>query len=214
MSETYEDYQQEYKSYLARIRSCLAGARNHANLTESERLLKEAKRCASAMLGLAEVQDNSLRVQEAKHVLERDIAPLAKEVRRALNELVGRNELLYQAPDIEMNNTDMDYLIQNSEDLLRETQSILAETEHIGTSTLHQMGRQREQLRNTNQHLEGVRDVALQAKRILGSMSVKALKTRVGLYFMIGLMAFVNLWVLHMIYKKHHPTSSGKGSVP
>ena len=135
-------------------------------------------------------------------VQNRDINPLAKEVQRALQEM-GREELFYQAPDIENGDTStMESLIQSSDDLLRESRSILADTEHIGTSTIQQMGRQREQLQNANQALQAVTATAQRAKQLLGSMSRKALQSKLGLYFMIVVLGAANIYVLYLIYKK------------
>lgn len=192
--------------HLSRIRGFLAGARSRTTLTESERLLQDAKKCATAMQGLAEVEGNALRVTDAKNLLQRDIQPLAKEIQRALNDM-GREDLFasYQPPDVEGGATysDLDSLIQSSDDLLRQSQSILAETEHIGTGTLHQMGRQREQLYNAHRSLEGVQRVALEAKNILTRMSRQALKNKLVLYFLIALLGSANLYVLYLILKKH-----------
>lgn len=181
---------------------------------ECERLLQEAKRCATAMQGLAEVEGNTLRLTEAKNFVQRDITPLTREVQRALHEMGGgvgaqqrRDELFsgYQAPDIEVGeDNQMDSLIQSSEDLLRESQAILSETEYIGTSTIHQMGRQREQLEQANRHVDAVRAVAVQAKNILGNMSRRAWKNKLFLYALITVLAVANLYVLYQIYAQHH----------
>jgi vesicle transport through interaction with t-SNAREs protein 1 len=159
------------------------------------------------MQGLAEVEGNAMRTREAQQRLQRDIGPLAKEVQRALSEVQGRDELFYQAPDIEQGSS-MDSLIQSSDDLLRESQNILAETEHIGTTTLQQMGRQREQLHNMNVHLEAVQAVAVQAKNILKSMAIKACKSKLALYVMILALAWANFYVLYRIFEKNHASSS------
>jgi len=78
------------------------------------------------MQGLAEVEGNPARVTESKQRIERDIGPLSKEVKRQLNDM-GRQELFpseYQAPDMEQGgNHDMDFLLSNSEDLLRNSLS-------------------------------------------------------------------------------------------
>jgi hypothetical protein len=206
-SASYEDYEREYDANLSRIRSFLAGStRNRSTLTECERLLREAKACATAMQGLAEVAGDPHRVQESQQKLERDVAPLAKEVQRQLHD-TGREELFYQAPDIESSPHDMDRLISSSDDLLRESQSILAETEYIGTNTIMQMGQQREQLQNANLNLEAVQRVTGQAKRLMVGMSRKLLKTKLGLYFTICVLSVANLWVLVKIYQKHHGTT-------
>jgi vesicle transport through interaction with t-SNAREs protein 1 len=158
------------------------------------------------MQALAELEGNPLRLQESKYLLQRDISPLSREVQRQLNEhqseeLVGG--VGYQPPDLENGSTDMDSLIRSSEDLLRESHSIMYETEHIGNTTLLQMGRQREQLENTNSHLRAVQQVAVQAKNILTGLSRRALKNKLALYAMIGLLAWANMYVVYLIYKRH-----------
>ena len=216
---------QEYHDILARIRSFLAGARNQSTLQEAMNMLTEAKRCATAMQGLAEVEGNVLRIQESKNLLQRDIGPLSKEVQRQLNECQSQELMAgtpadmgagggggggYQPPDFAY--SDMDSLIRSSEDLLRESHSIMYETEHIGNTTLLQMGRQREQLENTNRHLQAVQQVAEQAKNILTGLGRRALKNKLALYCMIGMLGWANLYVLHLIYKKHHKGSGGGGN--
>jgi hypothetical protein len=76
------------------------------------------------MQGLAEVEGNPMKVREASQRVERDIAPLTKEVQRALHN-GNREELFYQAPDAagSPTNRDMESLISSSEDLLRESQA-------------------------------------------------------------------------------------------
>lgn len=159
------------------------------------------------MQAMAEVQGNPMLVREAKNLLERDIQPLANEVEKQLNNM-AREELFYQAPDIESGGSgDLDSLIHSSDALLRESQSILAETEQIGTATLQQMGRQREQLENSNRHLDAVRAATLQAKNILVSMSWRAWKSKFALYCMIAILTAANLYVLYRNFKKKHASS-------
>mmetsp|Transcript_10994 Transcript_10994/g.20933 ORF Transcript_10994/g.20933 Transcript_10994/m.20933 type:complete len:219 (-) Transcript_10994:439-1095(-) len=208
MSTSYEDYNREYNACLSRIRSFLAGTRSRSTLTECQRLIEEAKKAAGAMQAMAEVEGNPLKVREAKNLLDRDIQPLAKEIEKQLNEM-SRQELFYQAPDIESagsggNYSDLDSLIHSSDALLRESQSILAETEQIGTATLQQMGRQREQLENSNRSLDAVLAATLKAKNILVSMSWRAWKSKFGLYCMITLLSVANLYVLVRNFKKKH----------
>jgi chromosome segregation ATPase len=180
-------------------------------------LLQEAKQCATAMQAMAEVEGNAMRVKEARHLVERDIGPLAKEIQRTLQTMQqhsNRDELItstlsstYQAPrhfDVEPGSSDMDALIQSSDDLLRESQSILAETEYIGDQTINQMYRQREQLSSAHQSLHAVRSVMEQSGRILKSMSGRACRSRLALYMMIGALGSLNIFVLYCIYKKHH----------
>ena len=107
----------------------------------------------------------------------------------------------------------MDSLIHSSDALLRESQSILMETEQIGTATLQQMGRQREQLENSNRHLDAVRAATLQAKNILVSMSWRAWRSKIALYVMIAILGFANFYVLvHNFKKKHHKDDEDNGS--
>jgi hypothetical protein len=90
--------------------------------------LGQAKKHATAMQGLAEVEGNPMKIKEAQQRLERDITPLAREVFRALQESSpggisagGREELFAQAnAGI---GRDMEALIGSSEDLLRESLS-------------------------------------------------------------------------------------------
>ena len=218
---------------MSRIRSYLAGSsRSRTIMIECDRRLSDAKRCATAMQAMAEIEGNALRTAEAKNLLERDIAPLSKEIQRHLattnpannnnnNNTANpttaptieqqRQELFYQAPDIESNNnnnnnnnSDMDALIQSSDDLLRDSQSILAETEEIGTRTLHQLGRQREQIENSNQQLNAIQTTTQRATAILSGMMYRAWKSKVSLYCMILLLTCANAFVLYRIYKKHH----------
>jgi vesicle transport through interaction with t-SNAREs protein 1 len=163
------------------------------------------------MHGLAEIEGNALRVNEAKNLLERDITPLAKEVKRALEQM-GREELFYTNDNQHRNQdyeySDMESLIRSSDDLLRDSRAVLADTEHVGTTTLHQMGRQREQLLNAQDSLESVRHAATQARTILTSMSRRACRSRLALYGMIFTLIMANLFVLYCIYKKHHKPKS------
>ena len=122
------------------------------------------------MQGLAEVEGNQMKIREASQRVERDIGPLAKEVRRALND-GDREELFYQAPDGgNAPSGDMESLISNSESLLRESQALCIESEQIGNSTISQMSRQREQLQGASANIDATMDVARQAGMILSDM--------------------------------------------
>jgi hypothetical protein len=90
-------------------------------LQECDRLLGEAKKCATAMHGLAEVEGNHMKIREASQRVERDIGPLTKEVQRAMND-GQREELFYQAPTGSPSR-DMESLISSSDDMLRESQA-------------------------------------------------------------------------------------------
>jgi vesicle transport through interaction with t-SNAREs 1 len=199
---------------LARIRSYLAGStRTRTTLTECERLLSEARACAMYMYQMAP-PDSPLQMQ-AHQRLDRDLGPLATEVQRQLHDMMmtrdnnASNDLFYQPPHMR-DQQDLESLIASSEDLLRESHSILADTEMIGTSTLQQMGRQREQLQNATTNLEAVQNVAFRAKTILTGMSRRALKNKLCLYFLIAALTAANMYVLVLIFKKQHRKLKGK----
>jgi len=199
MSESYEEYEKEYNALLAKIRSFLAGTRSHVMLQECERLLAEAKRNAGAMQGLAEVEGNAMKIREASLRLERDIAPLSKEIKRAIVD-INREELFYQAPS-GTDSHDMESLIQGTEELLRDSQALCLETEQIGDGVLNQMTHQREQLQNTNSNIDATREYASQAGAILTGMSRKALKNRAFLSFLIGMLLVGNALALIKIFR-------------
>lgn len=194
---------QEYNAHLSRIRSFLAGTRNRSTLTECDRLLGQAQQCAAALHGLAQVQGNEMRIRETAAFMKRDIAPLKKEIQRALQAL-GRDDLLGNVELQSNHHSDIESLIHSSDDMLRESQMLLAETEEVGTRTLHQMGRQREQLEHTRDSLHALQETANRARHILVSMSRKAFRSKVALYGMIGVLMVANVYVLHLIYQKHH----------
>ncbi|GAX10780.1 hypothetical protein FisN_13Lh384 [Fistulifera solaris] len=208
MSGSYEDYEREYNAHLARIRSYLAGTRNRSTLSECDRLLQMAQQCATAMNSLAQVEGNAMRIRETAALTQRDLAPLKKEIQRAL-QATGRDELmgsveLQSSPSHYHSSADVEALIRSSDDMLRESQMLLAETEEIGTRTLHQMGRQREQLEHSRDSLQALQETANQAKRILLDMSRRAFRSRLALHAMIGMLIMANLYVLRLIYQKHH----------
>jgi hypothetical protein len=147
---------------------------------ECDRLLNEARQHATAMHGLAEVEGNAMKIREAQQRMDRDIAPLAREVQRALHES-GREELFSGSSGGGLGSggggdgndfRDMDSLISNSDALLRESQALCFETEHIGNMTLNQMGQQREQLEGANRNISATMAVALQARIVLNDMYV------------------------------------------
>mmetsp|Transcript_2834 Transcript_2834/g.4522 ORF Transcript_2834/g.4522 Transcript_2834/m.4522 type:complete len:209 (+) Transcript_2834:45-671(+) len=208
MTESYEDYEREYNASLSRIRSFLAGTRSRVTLQECERLLGQAKKHATAMQGLAEVEGNPMKIKEAQQRLERDVAPLAREVSRALQESGGgggREELFYQAPGRDGNSglsRDMESLIGSSEDMLRESLALTMETEQIGNATIGQMTRQREQLEGANANALRTRQIAEQAASVLSDMGRKAFRNKAFLYFMIAILIVGNLWAFIRLLKK------------
>ena len=194
----------------------MAGTRSRVTLKECERLLNEAKICATAMQGLAELEGNNvMKIREASQRLERDIAPLAKEVQRALGseqeqqQERQRQELFYQAPNVDGNNNnnnnnneDMEALISSSEDLLRQSMSLMVETETIGNSTIQQMVQQREQLQNARTNIDRTREIAEQAATVLRDMSRRAFRNKQCLYVMIGLLGIANVMALIHNFRK------------
>lgn len=212
-SASFQDYEHEYKSTLARVRGFLAqggGMRNEATLLECDRLLNEARHLATAMQGLAEVEGNAMRVRETQLLIERDLSPLQKEVQRALQAVPPSNmqqqqrqELFYQPPGAGglQHQQDMQSLIRSSESMLVESQSILAETEQIGANTLHQLGQQRDQLQNANNNAQAVQEAAIQAGLVLTNLSRKTCRSKLSLYAIITILLIANLWVIVKICK-------------
>eukprot|EP00565_Helicotheca_tamesis_P003957 CAMPEP_0185729434 /NCGR_PEP_ID=MMETSP1171-20130828/5714_1 /TAXON_ID=374046 /ORGANISM="Helicotheca tamensis, Strain CCMP826" /LENGTH=223 /DNA_ID=CAMNT_0028398271 /DNA_START=32 /DNA_END=703 /DNA_ORIENTATION=- len=222
MSESYEDYEREYNTYLSRIRSFLASTRSVSTLKECERLLREAKRCAHAMQGLAELEGDTLKIAEARGHITRDINPLSKEVSKALARKQGgggfreeqdREELFgsrsssgYSAPSFDEEaggaTSDTQSLIRNSESLLMESQALCSESEQIGASTLQRMGSQREQLENAAFHLEGTQNKINLAGQAMREMSRKALRNKIFLYGVIAALVIANGAVIFHMFKK------------
>lgn len=101
MSETYEDYEQEFQEHLSRIRSFLTSqARSQTTLRQCDLLLTHAKRCANAMLSLAAQQQQQQQQGNVNNVNQqpdafqlsqaqqriREMEPLIQEVNRARKE--------------------------------------------------------------------------------------------------------------------------------
>eukprot|EP00541_Cyclophora_tenuis_P015407 CAMPEP_0116565716 /NCGR_PEP_ID=MMETSP0397-20121206/14049_1 /TAXON_ID=216820 /ORGANISM="Cyclophora tenuis, Strain ECT3854" /LENGTH=158 /DNA_ID=CAMNT_0004092513 /DNA_START=835 /DNA_END=1311 /DNA_ORIENTATION=+ len=157
------------------------------------------------MQGLAEVEGDAFKVEEAKRKLDRDIAPLQQEVRRGLQGDVEQSNLFYQSPATDGGTSlATESLIQSSDDLLRESQAIMAETEQIGMSTLTQMGQQREQMQIASDNMEATYNMTLEARMIMRKIQTKVLKNKLFLYAVIIFLAFANCFVIYLIWKKHH----------
>ena len=183
----YQEYEQEYDQNLSRVRSFLSSnVRSLTTLRECERLLAQAKRCAIAMESIAEEGGDAFQISESKFRVHRDIMPLMNEVDRALKqkESIGdvfesdQREMLfkgsYRAPSIggdgNSDENDMEMLIRNSEDMLRESQALCYDSEAMGSDTLYSMHRQREQLNNASDYLAGARANVERARVLLGSL--------------------------------------------
>lgn len=121
---------QDYQSYLSRIRSFLASTRSQSTLLECDRLLADARQCATAMQAMAEVEGNAFRTQEAQNLVQRDLAPLQEEVAKSRRQGgaggvgdVNREDLFYRPPTGGDQMSTTQSLMTSSEDLLRESQA-------------------------------------------------------------------------------------------
>lgn len=217
MNVDYTVYEQEYDRYLSRVRSFLSSnARSLTTLRECERLLNEARRCTDAMEQIATESGDTFKVKETQRRVEQDIMPLLQEVDRAVKERESggfqqhqqqRNELFsgYRAPTLGQNDNnedDLEMLIRNSEDLLRESQAFCTASEQTGTETLSLMGRQREQLQNASGHMAGTRAYLTDAKDLLQQMTRKALKNKRFLQGIIAILIVANMVAFAAIIMK------------
>mmetsp|Transcript_27336 Transcript_27336/g.49299 ORF Transcript_27336/g.49299 Transcript_27336/m.49299 type:complete len:266 (+) Transcript_27336:162-959(+) len=86
-SQSYFDFEQDYNTHLSQVRSFLAQPTNNnspnyaTNISSCEQALQSAKQCIHAMRGLAEIEGDPFKAEEAKRKLERDIGPLEEEIR-------------------------------------------------------------------------------------------------------------------------------------
>eukprot|EP00578_Thalassiosira_sp_NH16_P021439 CAMPEP_0181103824 /NCGR_PEP_ID=MMETSP1071-20121207/15087_1 /TAXON_ID=35127 /ORGANISM="Thalassiosira sp., Strain NH16" /LENGTH=272 /DNA_ID=CAMNT_0023186955 /DNA_START=86 /DNA_END=901 /DNA_ORIENTATION=- len=123
------------------------------------------------------------------------------------NYLFGNNRTSYNAPpmsiDLESGQdgpshsltqslTEMEQRMQDSEHLLRETQALCAESEQIGAATLETMGRQREQIERSGGLLAQSIENTREAREIMKEMARRALKNKILLYCIIGLLVLAN----------------------
>lgn len=122
----------------------------------------------------------------------------------------GREELFYQAPgsddrDYGYNNTggDMEALIGSSESMLQESLALTMDSERIGNSTLEQMGRQRDQLQGARGNIGRIREIAEQSSLVMKEISRRALKNKMFLYVLVGLLIILNFWALTRLFNKH-----------
>lgn len=220
MSQTYDEYEQEYKQCLSRVRSFLSShARSQTTLRECNRLLSQARRCASAMETLVEEGGaDAFKIADSKRRTEREIMPLMQEVESALREketgeiALDRNKadlfrggVGYEAPDLQQENgqSEMATLIQNSESLLLESQALCVETEHLGSETLNTMGMQGEQLLSAREQLRGANSYVDDARHLLRNMNRKALRNKRFLYLIIAVLVVANVLAFIAVIHKH-----------
>jgi len=208
MSEqrSYDDFEKEYDQILSRIRAFLASTRSISTLNECQRLITDAKRCAHAMLGLAEVSNDNIKIQKAKRCLEQEIEPLSNEVSRCLaeknsNTVVSSKKDLFNGADIDKRK-DLNMLLKDSNSMLQESQRLCFDSEQVATSTLETMTRQRSQLENASGFLDQTLEVTNQAGEILRDMSYKALRNKIFLYSVIALLIAANLYALYRVFTK------------
>lgn len=216
----YQEYEQEYDQNLSRVRSFLSSnVRSLTTLRECERLLAQAKRSATAMEHIAEEGGDAFQISESKFRIQRDVMPLMNEVDRALREKEGRGDgnddlesdeqrrMLfsgsagYRAPSMN-DGDDMEMLIQNSNNLLQDSHALCNESEQMGAETLYSMNRQRDQLNNASSHLAGARAHVDRARVMLGSMTRKAVRNKLFLKGIIGILILANSLVLFAIIKR------------
>eukprot|EP00560_Eucampia_antarctica_P000594 CAMPEP_0197836422 /NCGR_PEP_ID=MMETSP1437-20131217/28928_1 /TAXON_ID=49252 ORGANISM="Eucampia antarctica, Strain CCMP1452" /NCGR_SAMPLE_ID=MMETSP1437 /ASSEMBLY_ACC=CAM_ASM_001096 /LENGTH=233 /DNA_ID=CAMNT_0043442587 /DNA_START=96 /DNA_END=797 /DNA_ORIENTATION=- len=229
MSFSYEDYESNYNSNLLKVRSFLASTRSTSSLRECDRLLSEARRAAVSMQGLAEVEGNAFKIEESKSRIQREVMPLLQEVDNALkqkqsggmmdasnfhNSTENRNELFsgYRAPPMGAfdsqqqqngnSNSDLESLIQSSENMLLESQSLCVESEQIGNNTLLTMQVQRDQLNNASHQLKSTTEKIGAAGSILKDMGRKALRNKLCLYSIIAFLIAMNIFAIKAVIKK------------
>lgn len=257
-SQSYSDFERDYDTHLSKVRSFLATPTNNnqhlphyaSNISSCEQALHDAKQCIHAMRGLAEIEGDPFKAEEAKRKLERDIGPLEEEMRgrkkvangggggrissvfnRANNNgaggggptrmnsderyLFGNNQSSYAAPsmsgsdDVEMGEgsltaplTTMEQRMQDSEHLLRETQALCADSEQVGAATLETMGRQREQMERSSGLIDQSMENVQQARQIMKEMAHRALKNKMVLYCIIGLLVLANGGVIVHLWRR------------
>ncbi|KAL3826237.1 hypothetical protein ACHAXA_006265 [Cyclostephanos tholiformis] len=249
-SMSYADYEREYNSHLSRVRYHLArsatATTTSSDVAQCEGSLREARKCANAMLGLAEVDGDPFKVMDSRNRIDRDVVPLEAEVTRRRrgggdgggrggggggvgggrggrsglfgDAAVGRlppSSSSYAPPSIGMDDDDVEssggsmtmmdggIRMEESERLLREAQSLCAESEQIGNTTLENMGRQREQIERAGGLIERSIENTRMASQIMKEMARRALKNKIFLYCVIGVLLFANgAMIVHLWRRK------------
>jgi len=131
--------------------------------------------------------------------------------------LFGNNDGAYAAPSVMSGLSDdfetgegsltapltiFEQRARDSERMLRETQALCAESEQVGTATLETMGRQREQIERSSGLIGQSMENVQQAKQIMQYMAHRALKNKIVLYCIIGLLVFANGGVLVHLWRR------------
>ncbi len=79
--------EKEYDAHLAKVRSYLArpatmtSTSNANDVTSCEASLRDARKCANAMLALAEVDGDPFRMADSRNRISRDVMPLEEEIK-------------------------------------------------------------------------------------------------------------------------------------
>lgn len=93
--------------------------------------------------------------------------------------------------------------MEESERLLYETQALCAESEQIGNATLETMGRQREQIERAGDLVGRSIENTRMARQIMKEMAWRALKNKIFLYCVIGLLLLANgAMIVHLWRRK------------
>ena len=108
---------QEYNSHLSKVRSFLAqSTNNETNVKSCEQALRNAKQCIHAMQGLAEIEGDPFKAEEAKRKLEREIGPLEREIKGRKSGGRGNNrgiKSVFGNGNSQSNGGDTEYLFGN-----------------------------------------------------------------------------------------------------
>merc|ERR1711862_460514 len=108
---------------------------------------------------------------------------------------------LFNGADIDRRK-DLNSLLGDSNAMLRESQRYCFDSEQVATSTLETMTKQRTQLENASGYLDQTLEATNQAGVILKDMSYKALRNKIFLYSVVGLLIAANLYALYRIFTK------------
>lgn len=87
--------------------------------------------------------------------------------------------------------------------MLQESLALTMDSERIGNSTLEQMGRQRDQLQGARGNIGRIREIAEQSSLVMKEISRRALKNKMFLYVLVGLLIILNFWALTRLFNKH-----------
>lgn len=205
MPRSYEDYEEEYNENISKIRRYLSQSRTATSLDQADRCLGEAKSCAHAMQALAEVAGDPLKIQDSKRRLFQEVGPLSKEITSSIKKYKSSpsHQPVSQSVTNDEYNEETNKLLSNSEQLLLESQALCADSEDTGTRTIQQMSIQREQLQITSDHINETISITKRARAVINEMRMRALKSKIFLYCIIGLLIVANGLAMHHLFHKN-----------